>query len=287
MTSATVDVDGRLTPTDEDNDSKAWLAGVFDRAAETYDVVAGAYHDHFGARLVDLAGIEPGDAILDVACGRGAVLVPAAARVGAEGRVVGVDLSAEMVRLARERVDRAGVDADLHVMDAERLDFPDAAFAVVLSGFGVFFLPDPESAMVGFRRVLAPGGTVAVSTWGAEDDRWIWEDELLADVDVERHAVQRPFDQPTDLEALLHGAGFEDVRVQAIHHDVRLADADEWWAWKWSYSLRGILEQLPAERLDRLRTEASHHLAAMQTARGLPLRLEALVATGRSGTSPS
>ncbi len=61
-------------------DTKAWLAGVFDRAAPTYDKVAGAYHDHFGERLVELAGVRPGDAVLDVACGRGAVLVPAAAR---------------------------------------------------------------------------------------------------------------------------------------------------------------------------------------------------------------
>ena len=68
-------------------DTKAWLAGVFDRAAPTYDKVAGAYHDHFGERLVELAGVRPGDAVLDVACGRGAVLVPAAARVGPTGRV--------------------------------------------------------------------------------------------------------------------------------------------------------------------------------------------------------
>ena len=60
----------------------------------------GAYHDHFGERLVELAGVGPGDAVLDVACGRGAVLVPAATRVGPVGRVVGVDLSPVMVRLA-------------------------------------------------------------------------------------------------------------------------------------------------------------------------------------------
>lgn len=266
-------------------DAKEWLAGVFDRAAPTYDEVAGAYHDHFGARLVELAGVRAGDAVLDVGCGRGAVLVPAAARAGPAGRVVGVDLSPEMVRLARARVDVAGVDAELRVMDAERLDVPDASFSVVLCGFGILFLPDPERAIAGFRRALAPGGSVGLSTWGDEDARWSWEDDLLADVDVERRALQRPFDRPDDLDALLRGAGFDDVIVRTEQHEVHLADADEWWAWKWSYSLRGILEQLPQARLDRLRADASGRIAAMRADGGLPMRLEALIAVGRSAAS--
>lgn len=76
------------------------MSGVFDRAASSYDEVAGAYHDHFGARLVDVVGVGPGDVVLDVGCGRGAILMPAAARVGPGGGVVGVDLSPEMVGLA-------------------------------------------------------------------------------------------------------------------------------------------------------------------------------------------
>jgi ubiquinone/menaquinone biosynthesis C-methylase UbiE len=263
------------------DETKEWLAGVFDRAAPTYDKVAGAYHDHFGERLVELAGVRPGDAVLDVACGRGAVLVPAAARVGPDGRAVGVDLSPEMVRLARERADAAGVPAELSVMDAEHLDVPDASFAAVLCGFGIFFLPDPEAAVAGFHRALMPAGSLGLSTWGGEDARWAWEDELLADVVVERRAMQRPFDRPDDLDTLLRGAGFEDVVVRAEHHEVELADADEWWAWKWSYSLRGILEQLPQPRLERLRVEAAERIAAMSTDGGLPLRLEALIAVGR------
>ena len=85
-----------------------------------------------------------------------------------------------------------------------------------------------------------------------------------------------------DLEVLLEGAGFDDVRVERVHHEVRLSGADEWWAWKWSYSLRGVLEQLPPERVERFRVEAAERLATMPaSADGLPLRLEALVGVGR------
>jgi SAM-dependent methyltransferase len=248
--------------------------------------VAGAYHDHFGKRLVDLAGVHAGDAVLDVGCGRGAVLLPAAEQVGPSGRAVGVDLSPELVRLARARVDAAPVDADVQVMDGEHLDVPAGSFSVVLCGFGVFFLPDPERATTGFRRALAPGGCVGLSSWGADDARWSWEDDLLADVVVERRAVRRPFDTPAELEALLSGAGFVDVVVHIEHHEVHLADADEWWAWKWSYSLRGILEQLPPPRLERLRHDASERIAEMRDDGGLPLRLEALIALGRRGGTP-
>ena len=91
---------------------KGWLAGVFDRAAATYDAAGGGYHDEFGVRLVAAAGVRSGDRVLDVACGRGAVLEPAARVAGRGGRVFGVDVSSEMVRLAGERVIAAGLDAD-------------------------------------------------------------------------------------------------------------------------------------------------------------------------------
>ena len=219
-----------------------------------------------------------GDSVLDVACGRGAVLVHAAGRVGTSGRVMGVDLSPEMVRLARQRVADAGFAARVRVMDAENLDVPDESHSVVLCGFGIFFLPNPERAIAGFRRVLSPGGTVGLSTWGVEDERWSWEDDLFADVVVERRAVRRTFDRHDELEALLRSTDFVDVEVVVEQFDVQLADADEWWAWKWSYSLRGLLEQLPRDRIERLRAEAFDHIAAMDHSNGLPLRLEALIA---------
>ncbi len=198
---------------DQDDWAKVWVAGVFDRAAPTYDEVAGAYHDHFGAALVDAVGVGADDVVLDVGCGRGAVLVPAAARVGTGGSVVGVDLSPEMVRLARERATRCrGHGANR--CDGRRAPRPARrSFTVVLCGFGIFFLPDPERAVAGFRRVLVPGGRLGMSTWGTEDDRWAWEDELFADLVVERRAVRQPFDQASDLEVLLRNGGFDDITV--------------------------------------------------------------------------
>ncbi len=229
---------------------------------------------------MELADIQAGDAVLDVACGRGAVLVPAARQAGPSGRVLGVDFSPEMVRLARERVRAIDLTADVEVMDAEHLEVADASFSVVLCGFGIFFFPSPKQAVAEFRRALAPHGRVARSTWGPEDDRWAWEDDLFADVTVERRAVQSRFDRADDIRELLLPF-FGEVDVRTEDHQVHIADADEWWAWKWSYSLRGVLEQLQPARLDRLRREAYERLAAMRSDGRIPLRLRAHLALAR------
>ena len=186
-----------------DPEQKAWLAGVFDRAAPAYDRVGVAYHEHFGRRLVELAGLPADAALLDVGCGRAAVLLAAAGRAGT---LTGVDVSAGMLEHARAELRAAGVDGvRLEVMDAERLAFADGTFDALTAAFLLFFLPDPERAAAEFRRVLRPGGRVAVSTWGDDDPRWAWEDDLMAGLRVDRRAIQRPFARPAEVHDLLAG----------------------------------------------------------------------------------
>jgi ubiquinone/menaquinone biosynthesis C-methylase UbiE len=267
---------------DDLDDQKQWLAGVFDRAAPTYDSVGDAYHDHFGRRLVEVAGVGSGASVLDVACGRGAVLLPATAAAGPSGRVVGVDLSPEMVQLARDALANAELRAvDVRVMDAEHLEFSDAEFDYVACAFGVFFFPHPEQAAAEFLRVARPGGTVALSSWTGDDPRWSWEDELLRDVSVERRAISRAFDEAADLEALLRGVGFDDEGTHVEHRDIVFASEDEWWAWKWSFSVRGILEQMDTDARDVYRSAAYEAMQPMREPAGFPMRLSAALVFGR------
>ena len=266
-------------------EQKQWLAGVFDRAAPTYDRVGEAYHAHFARRLVDLADVPPGADVIDVACGRGAVLLAVADTAGS---VTGVDVSPAMIELAGADLRAAGLDAfDLRVMDAEQLQFPDASFDVLTAAFMLFFLPDPEQAAAEFRRLLRPGGQIAVSTWADEDPRWAWEDDLLpatatATGTPRRRAVQRPFDRAEDVTELLAGAGFRQLRAYREETEIHFATEQQWWEWHWSFSLRGLLEQLDRAEVDAIRDASFERMVGLRTPAGYPMRLTAWIVTGRT-----
>jgi SAM-dependent methyltransferase len=117
------------------------------------------------ARLVAHARIAAGLAVLDVGCGTGVVAVTAA-RTGA--RVTALDLTPELLEVARANAVTAGVQIEWHEGDVETLPFRDASFDVVVSQFGHIFAPRPEVAISEMLRVLKPGGTIAFSTWPPE-----------------------------------------------------------------------------------------------------------------------
>jgi SAM-dependent methyltransferase len=117
------------------------------------------------AKLVVFAGVKSGQCVLDVGSGTGVVAVTAA-RAGA--RVSALDLTPELIEVARHNALAAGVQIDFREGDAEALPFDDAAFDVVLSQFAHMFAPRPEVAVKEMLRVLKPGGVIAFSTWPPE-----------------------------------------------------------------------------------------------------------------------
>ena len=119
-------------------------------------------------RLLELAALQPGQHVLDIACGTGLVTFPAADAVGSSGSVTGVGISAAMVaHVTAEAARRRLPNIAAARTEAEALDFPDSRFDAVLCALGLMYVPDPRRALAEMRRVLQPGGRAVVAVWGA------------------------------------------------------------------------------------------------------------------------
>jgi O-methyltransferase / aklanonic acid methyltransferase len=249
------------------------VAAVFDRAAEVYDTAI-PFFARFGQRLVELCDVKVGEAVLDLASGRGASLCPAARAVGVAGRVVGIDLAPKMVELLRDDLGHLGLtQASVMVGDATRLDLPDNEFDVALCGFTLMLLPDSRRAAAELARVLRPGGRVAVSMPTGAGPEWSFFGELAAQFAPRAVRPLPPAPGSTvDLAVLLREVGFDDVRALDEVEGFAFTDADEWWRWIWSQGMRAFLEALPIDALDDLRSAAEERLHTMTSADGsIPL----------------
>lgn len=124
------------------------------RNAEVVDQMAERVTD----RLLDTAALEPGDRVLELACGPAGVGLRAAAAVGPDGQVLLTDFVPPMVEEARKRAEGLGVaNADFAVIDAQHMDLPDDDFDAVLCRFGYMLMPEPARALAETRRVLKRG----------------------------------------------------------------------------------------------------------------------------------
>lgn len=253
---------------------------VFGKGAPTYGQVGPRFFSYFGCRLVEAARIPSGAKVLDVATGRGAVLFPAATTVGAQGHVTGIDLSKEMVEETSREIEKLGLhNAEVRLMDAEHLQFPDESFDFVLCSFAIHFFPQLHRALSEMNRVLNTHGRLAVSTWGPSDERSKWFDDLVesylpSDVPEKtqesgaRSKTKPIFNTPEGLTAILASAGFANVEILSESKEFTYADENEFWATLWSHGARRRLEaiekKLGKEGYQRFQAEVSRHLKMIQ-----------------------
>lgn len=190
-----------------------------ERTAENYEryfvPVIGA---HVAADLVDAATPRPGERVLDVACGTGAVTRLAAKRVGSEGTVAGLDPNPGMLEVARE-VSPSGASIRWHQAPAEEIPLPDGSFDLVLCGMGLQFFSDRPAGLREIRRVLVPGGRLVANVPGPTPPPFeIMAEELTRHVDPESASFARAvfsLHDPDEIRTLTADAGFQDVQVRS------------------------------------------------------------------------
>jgi len=130
--------------------------------AERYDRMTRS----FGERIIEAAAPGPGERVLDVGCGNGAVALAVSALVAPGGSVMGLDISGPMLAYARRRAEAAGIArVSFRKGDAQVYPLPPASFDAVVSRFGVMFFDDPVAAFANLGRALKPGGRIAFTCW--------------------------------------------------------------------------------------------------------------------------
>ena len=186
-------------------------------------------------RLVELAGVENGSRVLDVAAGYGEPSLTAARVVGADGSVVATDISAEMLAFGRERATEAEIEnIEFVESDAASLDFPDGSFDAALSRWGIIFEPDGEAAAARILGFLKSGGRMAISSWGPPDRVPFLGIPMRTamtrlGVSPPPPGTPGPLSRPTPeaLGGLLDGAGYSDVRVEEAEAGFRWDSPEE------------------------------------------------------------
>jgi ubiquinone/menaquinone biosynthesis C-methylase UbiE len=142
----------------------------WDRAASDYEPLWEEQLAAARAPLLGGAALVRGQAVLDVACGTGLVSFDAARAVGRSGRVLGTDISGEMVRAAQQRATACQLShVHFERMDAARLTVPAASFDVALCSLGLMYVSDPLAALRELRRAVRRGGRVGVAVWGTRE----------------------------------------------------------------------------------------------------------------------
>ena len=177
--------------------------------------------------LLQMAGLQVADQVLDVACGTGLVSFRVLEAVGDGGRVVGTDISDKMVEMARAFASERGEGrARFEQMDAEELALEDGQFDVALCALGLMYMPDPRRALEEMRRVLRARGRAVAAVWG-QRDRCGWADIFEI---VDRHVASEVcpmffnLGNPSMLELTFKVAGFRAVEVQRIDTVLRYND---------------------------------------------------------------
>ena len=186
-------------------------------------------------QLVELARVEPGHRVLDVAAGYGEPALTAARRVGPDGRVVATDISAEMLEYGRERAATAGLEnVEFVEIAASALELPAQTFDAALSSYGIIFEPEAEATAARVRGFLKPGARLAISSWGPPDRvpmlgvpmrTMLQRYELPPPPPGTPGPLSRP--TPEAIGGLLEGGGFSNVEVVETTVVLDLDSAEE------------------------------------------------------------
>ena len=238
---------------------------TYDEGAWDYEDASRDFWQYLSRRTVDRLGLQPGERVLDVPCGTGPSLLPAAERVGPSGRVLGLDLAENMLQITRDKIRARGLtNIDLAAGDMTAIDRPAEPFDAVVCVLGIFFVGDMPALVRSFSDLVRPGGgRVAVTVFG---ERFF---DPMRDVFVEAvhgvapgfHVIEpwRRTDQLSVFRGIFDEAGV-DVAIETDDDRLPLPTAQDWWRIVMGSGLRRTVVALDQEAAAEVRARCDAHI---------------------------
>jgi ubiquinone/menaquinone biosynthesis C-methylase UbiE len=241
--------------------AKLKAATTYNAAADHFDDEPLGFWDRYGRGTIERLALSPGSTVLDVGCGSGASAIPAAQKVGRDGRVIGVDLAERLLAIARVKSAAQGLqNIEFRVGDMTGLGFPDGAFDAVVCVFAIFFVPDMVRQVRELWRMVRPGGQLAITTWGPRMFEpgsaawWAAVKRYRADL----ASAVSPWERiitPQAVSQLLIEAGVGGAQITAVSGQQPLRTSNDWWTIVLGSGYRWTVEQMDPQTVALVREE--------------------------------
>jgi SAM-dependent methyltransferase len=255
------------------------------RVAEAYErLLVPAWFTPWALDLLETAALEPGERVLDVACGTGIVARLAASRVGSAGQVVALDVNEAMLAVARAQPTPAGCPIEWREGNARALAFPPQAFDAALCQQGLQFMPEHALVVTQMQRVVRARGRLVLSVYSRSEGHTVLEQAVAPFIGAQSAAVLREPLALADRERLawLFGRfGFRTVEIETRARTVHFAAADDFLTYQLLGPLAPAVDPLPAEQRAALEAAGRDALAPYRDGDGLGLPVEAHVVVAR------
>lgn len=262
---------------------------LYDCVANGYDNPAMRYFPFCADEVVYHLRPVPGAKVLDVATGTGNVAFALSQSVGPHGRVFAIDLAEKMLSQLELKATRKGVqNVDIHVMDAQRLDFRANYFDAVSCSFAIFLLPAPEQAIKEWLRVLKPGGRLVFTSF-AESAFEPMAGEFRAalqsiNIPLETQTLNR-FASTEACTAILRQAGAIQVEIHQRQFGYHMSSEQDWWSILVNSGYRYLIDQIPPAQRQDFQLNHLQAIKKYQTDHGIWLDVSCIIASARKPSS--